>query len=211
MRASLAFAPLSCAWLAILAGCSDSLPTSPQRPIVPPSSVVKPNQTQLIYVGCGPEGCFTFTIETFQTQVTLTVTNTSGAPTGDPNARLVGINFFQLGAAPIPKVVEGSITMVGPTSVNNRYMPPAWTLQNSKGGGPPGLAFTLGINGNNGAIASSCATDLPGGSNNYWMTPACPGGIGVIGPSTVVITFRTVTPWDGFANPSVQLKTGTAG
>ena len=160
---------------------------------------------------CGPGVPGVTTCGSLQMQVnnttnvaTLSVQNLSGLYGSYENFVFTSISFFN-GAgssALIPDAVEGTVTsMSGPTRTSNGSTPPPfWVVDNVNGaGGVFGLDFDAGINGNDGAIASSCGTSLPGGSNDLWMTPTC-GTTGVTNPllngGWVRMTWGMSGDWD---------------
>jgi|SRR3954468_3891764 hypothetical protein len=146
--------------------------------------------------------CASVKLGTEGTLATLQIENLSGLFGSYENFVITGISFFNLGSAELPDVVDGPVsTMTGPKrTANTDNPPPSWTVSNISGsGGVLGLDFTAGGSGNDGAIASSCATSLPGGSTDLWMTPTC-GAAGVtdalMNGGYTLITFATTSFWD---------------
>jgi len=146
--------------------------------------------------------CASVKIQTEDTLVTLQIENLSGLFGSYENSVFTDISFFNHGSTELPDAVEGAVTnMTGPTRTSNvSSPPPSWTVSNMNGsGGALGLDFDAGVSGNDGGIASSCASSLPGGSNRLWMTPTC-GNSGVtdalLNGGFVVMQFSTTSFWD---------------
>jgi hypothetical protein len=158
---------------------------------------------------CGGSGlpgmtmCGSVKVQVVDNQVTLWVQNLSGLYGSYQNFVFTSISFFNANpAVQIPDVVEGTVSsMSGPVrTANSSNPPPSWKLTNQPGaGGKFGLDFNPGVNGMDGGIASSCANNLPGGSNDLWMTPSC-GSTGVTNAGAnggwVVMTFSMNGFWD---------------
>jgi hypothetical protein len=145
--------------------------------------------------------CASVKLDTAGDVATLQIKNLSGLYGSYENFVITGISFFNLGSTEIPDVIEGVVTMSGPTRTSNAgNPPPSWTVANISGsGGVLGLDFNAGSSGNDGGIASNCATNLPGGSNDFWMTSTCNvGGVtnALMNDGFVLIQFKTKGAWD---------------
>ncbi|HEX8906261.1 MAG TPA: PEP-CTERM sorting domain-containing protein [Longimicrobiaceae bacterium] len=124
--------------------------------------------------------CGSVKLQVVDNHVQLWVQNLSGmAGSGSyQNFVFTSISFFNANPAGfMPNAIQGTVqNMSGPYRTSNAGTPPppSWTITNTGGeGGVLGLDFNASTNGNDGAIASSCANALPGGSVELWMTPTC--------------------------------------
>jgi hypothetical protein len=156
--------------------------------------------------------CASITLEVVGTQVTLRIKNLSGTLGSFENFVFTSIDLYNVPSS--VNAVEGTVSnMTGPyRTANSSTPPPWWKVKNVPGaGGVLGLDFSAGVNGNDGAIASSCGTTLPGGSNDLWMTPTC-GSAAVTDPRApahpdfgwTVLTFSVNSFWD-ISNTELQI------
>jgi hypothetical protein len=111
--------------------------------------------------------CVSVSVTVVGTQVTLHIQNLSGTNGSSPDYVLTNIGLDNL-----PGVQVVSIgTMSGPTRTGDT--PSSWSVYNNQSAGG-GITVDFGASAGAGVdngIASSCATNLPGGSNDLWITP----------------------------------------
>jgi hypothetical protein len=145
--------------------------------------------------------CASVQLTVVGTNVTMSIRNLSGL-----YGTYGGTVFTAVGLFNVPPGVNAIIpasgyvnSMSGPARGGDT--PTAWKLDNDKQvGGGVWLDLATTTQGVNNGIASNCLPgDLPGGANEFWMTPTC-GDAGVTNPllngGWVTLSFSVTGTWD---------------